>query len=126
MEQVVAPSPASVAHLTDTGEPAAIAPFLGLVMQQKGRSREVMACSGENLMLVLNRAGFGLAAVCGGKGVCGTCRVAFPPEWAMRLAPPQKREQQLLCHLKTGVGERLSCRINLTAELNGLEVRACE
>jgi len=125
MEQIVPPSPAS-AHQTDAGDSRAEAPYLRLVVWQAHQSRDVMASMGEALMPVLNRAGFGLAAVCGGKGVCGTCRVAFPEAWAARLAPPQKREQQLLCHLKARAGERLSCRITLTSELDGLEVSACE
>lgn len=126
MEQILPPSPASVAHLTDAGGPAAEAPSVRLVLRQATRCRDVVAGRGENLMIVLSRAEFGLPAICGGKGVCGTCRVAFPEVWAMRLAQPEKREYQLLCHLKARAGERLSCRITLTAALDGLEVSACE
>ena len=126
MEQMLPPSPASVTHLTDAGEPAVQAPSLRLVLRRAHQCREVMAARGENLMIVLNSAGFGLAAVCGGKGVCGTCRVGFREQWALRLAPPQMREHQLLCHVKAGPCERLSCRITLTSELDGLEVNACE
>ncbi len=81
---------------------------------------------GESLMVALKRAGLGLLAACGGNGACGTCKVAFPPSWAGRLIEAQKCELRLLTHLKAGEGERLSCRITLTAELDGLEVDACE
>ena len=91
-----------------------------------GQARSVAAYQGEALMVALKRAGLGLLAVCGGKGACGTCRVAFPPEWGARLVPPEKREMRLLSHLKAGPDERLSCQIMLTAELDGLEVDACE
>lgn len=91
-----------------------------------GQAMSVAAFEGEALMVALKRAGLGLLAVCGGKGACGTCRVAFPKEWGARLAPPEKREIRLLSHLKAGPDERLSCQIILTAELDGLEVDACE
>ena len=77
-------------------------------------------------MVALKRAGLALLAVCGGKGACGTCRVAFPPEWARSWRRPEKRELRLLTHLKAGTDERLSCRILLSAALDGLEVDACE
>lgn len=91
-----------------------------------GVSCDVEAYEGESLMVALKRAGLPLLAVCGGKGACGTCKVAFPPEWASRLGEPEKRELRLLTHIKAQDGERLSCRISLTAELNGLEVDACD
>lgn len=91
-----------------------------------GAERDIEAYEGESLMQALNRAGLGLLAVCGGKGACGTCKVAFSPEWTSRLVEPEKRELRLLTHMKAHDGERLSCRILLTAELNGLEVDACD
>ncbi len=91
-----------------------------------GVGRTVQAHEGESLMIALKRAGLALLAVCGGKGACGTCKVAFPPDWSARLPEPAKREQRLLAHIKAGTGERLSCRILLMAALNGLEVDACD
>jgi 2Fe-2S ferredoxin len=91
-----------------------------------GLPRAIEAFEGEALMPALKRAGLPLLAVCGGKGACGTCRVAFPPAWGARLAPPEKRELRLLAHLKAREGERLSCRITLSGALDGLEVEACE
>jgi ferredoxin len=91
-----------------------------------GAARDVEAYEGESLMVALKRAGLPLLAVCGGRGACGTCKVAFPSEWALRLNEPEKRELRLLTHIKAQDGERLSCRISLTAELNGLEVDACD
>jgi ferredoxin len=91
-----------------------------------GMDRSVEAYQGESLMVALKRAGLGLLAVCGGKGACGTCKVAFPPNWAAKLTEPEKRELRLLAHIHAGEGERLSCRIQLTAALDGLEVDACD
>ena len=91
-----------------------------------GVAREIEAFEGESLMVALKRAGLPLLAVCGGKGACGTCKVAFPSDWASKLTEPEKRELRLLTHIHATEGERLSCRIQLTAELNGLEVDACD
>jgi ferredoxin len=101
-------------------------PRVAVTLWGAGQVRAIEAYESESLMIALKRAGLGLLAVCGGKGACGTCKVAFPPEWASRLSAPEKRELRLLTHIKAGDGERLSCRISLTAELNGLEVDACD
>lgn len=99
---------------------------VAVTLWEAGQVRPIEAYQGEALMIALKRGGLGLLAVCGGKGACGTCRVGFAPEWSARLRPPEKRELRLLTHLKAGSDERLSCQIILTAELDGLEVDACE
>lgn len=104
----------------------ALGPRVAVTLWEAGQSRDVEGYEGEPLMFALKRAGLPLPAVCGGKGACGTCKVAFPPDWAAKLIEPSSRELRLLAHLKAGEGERLSCRIVLTAALNGLEVDACE
>lgn len=112
-----------------SGEPSpdtASANRVSVTLWEAGQPREVEAYEGESLMVALKRAGLPLLAVCGGQGACGTCKVAFPPEWADRLSAPEKRELRLLTHLKSVEGERLSCRITLSAALVGLEVDACE
>jgi ferredoxin len=88
------------------------------------RRQIVQAAEGDRLVVVLKNAGVPLPAVCGGKGVCGTCKISLMQEWTNKLPPPQKREQRLLAHLKAVPDERLSCQITLTAELDGIEVRA--
>ena len=107
-------------------ETAPQGPAVAVTLFECGASRDVEAYEGESLMVALKRAGLPLLAVCGGKGACGTCKVAFPHEWAFRLNEPEKRELRLLTHIKARDGERLSCRILLTAALNGLEVDACD
>lgn len=97
-----------------------------IVLWVDGTRRMLQALDGEQLVFVLKRAGLPLLAVCGGKGACGTCRVAFSPSWAERLAAPERREMRLLSHLKAGTGERLACRITMTPALDGLQVSACE
>ncbi len=101
------------------GKPVAV------TLREAGKARPIEAMEGESLMVALRRAGLPLLAICGGTGACGTCKVGFPPDWGAKLTEPGKRELLLLTHLKVADGERLSCRIVLTTELNGLEVDAC-
>jgi CDP-4-dehydro-6-deoxyglucose reductase len=109
--------PVSGEHSPDT---------IAVTLWENGLPRPIEARVGEPLMFALKRAGLGLLAVCGGKGACGTCKVAFPSEWAARVSPPEKRELRLLTHLKAAANERLSCRIQLGPALQGLQVYACE
>ena len=113
-----------------SGEPSPdatpLGPLVAVTLWDAGQAQAIEAHEGESLMVALKRAGLGLLAVCGGKGACGTCRVAVAPEWSDRLTEPGKRELRLLNHLKAGPDERLSCQILLSATLNGLEVDACE
>jgi ferredoxin len=97
---------------------------VSIVLWNDRRKQILQAAEGGKLLVVLKNAGAPLPAVCGGKGVCGTCKVSFTRESADKLPPPEKREQRLLAHLKAVPGERLSCQITLSAELDGIEVRA--
>jgi ferredoxin len=97
---------------------------IAIVLWNDRRKLILQAAVGDTLVVILKNAGVPLPAVCGGKGVCGTCKISLMREWADKLPPPQKREQRLLAHLKAVPGERLSCQITLTAELDGIEVRA--
>jgi ferredoxin len=97
-----------------------------VALREAQRRRVLEATPGEKLLAVLKRAGLPLLAVCGGNGACGTCRVSIDPAWIARLAAAEKRELRLLSHLKAAPNDRLSCRITLTAALDGLRVHACE
>ena len=97
---------------------------VSIVLWKDRRKQFLQAAEGDTLVVVLKKAGVPLPAVCGFKGVCGTCKISLMRDWADKLPPPQKREQRLLAHLKAVPGERLSCQITLTAGLDGIEV--CE
>jgi ferredoxin len=99
---------------------------IAVTLWDVGGPRHIEAYEGERLLVALKRAGLALLAACGGKGVCGTCKVALRPAWVANLPEPQKQERRLLLHLKASERERLSCQIPLTAALSGLEVDACD
>jgi ferredoxin len=104
----------------DVGAPKAPA-AIGLMFDNAPASGVV----GEALLFALKRIGAPLAAICGGKGACGTCRVNVGPDWRERTGEPGKREARLLHYLGAGEGDRLSCQIPLTADFDGLELHTC-
>ncbi|MCX7854871.1 MAG: ASKHA domain-containing protein [Anaerolineae bacterium] len=56
------------------------------------------------------RLGVGLSGVCGGLGVCGTCRVIIPPECRDALSPVSDTERERLGEEEVARGVRLACR----------------
>jgi CDP-4-dehydro-6-deoxyglucose reductase len=105
-------------------------PFAGgapvnLFLDRAERPCAIAGVEGEALLRALKRAGVPLQAVCGGKGTCGTCRVHVADAWRPRAGEPERRETRLLHHLGAGDGDRLSCQIRLTADLDGLELHTC-
>lgn len=77
---------------------------------------------GEALLWSLKQAGLPLAAICGGKGACGTCRVNIPLAWHPLLPEISRRERRLLDHLKSADGDRLACRLTIEPALAGLPI----
>jgi CDP-4-dehydro-6-deoxyglucose reductase len=104
--------------------PATGAP-IDVILNGPDGPKAIAAIEGEPLLFPLKRAGLELPAVCGGNGACGTCRVHVAPAWRPRIAAPTRREARLLQFLGSSDGDRLSCRIPLTAALSGLEICAC-
>ena len=114
----VGPVAESLAPLT-TGGP------INLFLDRTVRPCAIAGVAGEALLFALKRAGAPLHAVCGGQGACGTCLVHVAPSWRRRTGRPARREERLLQYLGAGEGDRLSCQIPLTAELDGLELHTC-
>ncbi len=117
------------ADLFVVGSDAVAAPVgaggITLILNEPDGPRTIEGAPGEALLFALRRAGAALQSVCGGQGACGTCRVHIAPPWRARIPEPAKREARLLAHTGAGEGDRLSCRILLTADLAGLELQTC-
>lgn len=66
----------------------------------------------------------GIAADCGGLMTCATCHVFVDEPFATKLGPPGAEELGMLAFaaVPTQPNSRLSCQINLSADLNGLRV----
>jgi 2Fe-2S ferredoxin len=88
--------------------------------------QDIQAQSGQSLMKAAVDAGVkGIEADCGGTLTCATCHVMIDAPWDKRLTAPVPDERDMLDFAACPVepGSRLSCQIQITPELDGLEVR---
>ena len=90
-----------------------------------GQSLSVDAAIGMTVMRAAVMNGVpGIDADCGGSCACGTCHVFVDPAWADRLPAPTSAESDTLDLVSDlEPTSRLSCQIDVTAELDGLIVR---
>ena len=80
--------------------------------------------AGDNLLRLGQAHGLPLEGTCEGQMACSTCHVIVAPDWFERLPPASEDEEDML-DLAAGAvrTSRLSCQIELTADLDGLAVR---
>lgn len=79
--------------------------------------------AGTNLLNLGQAAGMPLEGTCEGQMACSTCHVIVDPDWFSQLPEASPEEEDML-DLAAGVTRtsRLSCQIELTDGLDGLEV----
>jgi 2Fe-2S ferredoxin len=66
----------------------------------------------------------GIVAACGGCMSCASCHCYIEPAWQARVGLPGEDEDDVLDSAKCRkINSRLSCQIEVTAELDGLTVR---
>ena len=89
-----------------------------------GGRREINAPSGITLMEAARQHGVqGVVAQCGGACACATCHVYIEPSWLAKLEPREEMEEAMLeIAWEPRDNSRLSCQIQITAEMDGLEV----
>lgn len=89
----------------------------------RGKAIETSAESGDNLLRIGQAAGLPLEGTCEGQMACSTCHVIVAADWFERLAPASEEEEDML-DFAAGARRtsRLSCQIELTAEMDGLTV----
>mgnify|MGYP000371442665 CR=1 FL=1 len=82
---------------------------------------EVEAEAGDILLDVAQAHLMPLEGTCEGQMACSTCHVVVDPEWFDRLEAASEEEEDML-DLAAGVRRtsRLSCQIELQADLDGL------
>ena len=96
------------------------------IKDRDGGEHTLEAPNGVPLMETLRDEDMDVEGTCGGICSCGTCHVYVSPEWADRLPPVGEDEEMML----EAIGEvvevrpnsRLSCQIEISDELEGLEV----
>lgn len=88
-----------------------------------GKRVETQAETGDNLLRVGQAAGLPLEGTCEGQMACSTCHVIVARDWFGKLPQASEDEEDML-DLAYGVRptSRLSCQIDLTGALDGLEV----
>lgn len=91
---------------------------LTIIFQPLGRRGEIPV--GVSVLEAARRLGVGLSGVCGGLGVCATCRVVIPPEYQSALSPPTDTERQRLGEEALASGVRLACRAFIQGPLQVL------
>lgn len=79
--------------------------------------------AGQRLLEVGQNIGMPLEGTCEGQMACSTCHVVVAAEWFAKLPAAAEDEEDML-DLAAGVTRtsRLSCQIELTDELDGLEI----
>jgi ferredoxin len=89
----------------------------------EGERKETDAAPGANLLEVAQAAGMPLEGTCEGQMACSTCHVVIGADWFGKLEPASEEEEDML-DLAAGVTarSRLSCQIDLTEALDGIEV----
>lgn len=92
-------------------------------MTARGEAVECEAEVGDNLLRVGQAAGLPLEGTCEGQMACSTCHVVVAAEWFGRLPQASEEEEDML-DFAAGARRtsRLSCQIDLTAEMDGLTV----
>lgn len=93
-------------------------------IDRDGTATEAEGAPGTSLLELGQAAGMPLEGTCEGQMACSTCHVVVAGEWFDRLKPASEEEEDML-DLAASVARtsRLSCQIDLTEELDGLEVR---
>ena len=93
-------------------------------IDRNGAVTEAEGAEGAALLDVAQAAGMPLEGTCEGQMACSTCHVIVAKDWFDKMPPAVEEEEDML-DLAAGVTRtsRLSCQIELTEDLDGLEVR---
>ena len=95
-----------------------------VVVNRSGEVSTVEAAAGLSVMEAIRDNGFDeLLALCGGCCSCATCHIFVDPAFADKLPKMSEDENDLLeSSDHRNETSRLSCQVQLTADLDGLKV----
>jgi 2Fe-2S ferredoxin len=95
------------------------------IARSNGEVKTIAVDTRISLMEAIRNSGIGeLLAICGGCRSCATCHVHVAPGFFEKLPSMSAEENDLLEILEHRTAfSRLSCQIQLTDELEGLEVK---
>jgi ferredoxin, 2Fe-2S len=98
-------------------------------IQADGSALTVDGAEGASVMETAISCGVdGIVAECGGNMMCATCHVYVDDAWADRVPPVDDAQSEMLEEIaaERRPGSRLSCQVQLAAELDGLVVHVPE
>jgi ferredoxin, 2Fe-2S len=99
-----------------------------IFIEHSGTRHEVEAKVGNSLMqAAINNLVPGIEADCGGLCACATCHAYVDAAWVDKIPPRTQGESDLLSNVASVRPEsRLSCQVQIQAELDGIVVRLPE
>ena len=93
------------------------------VIDRDGNKHELEGDTNSTLMETLRDAGLEIEAACGGCCACATCHVYINEKWLDKINPKDDDEESMLDQaFDVKNNSRLSCQIELSEELDGLEI----
>jgi len=93
------------------------------VTDRDGNKQILQGDDNSTLMEIIRDEGIDIEAACGGCCSCATCHVYIDNKWLDKLEPRDDEEESMLDQaFNVKENSRLSCQINLSDELDGLEL----
>ena len=94
-----------------------------IITDRLGKKSEIVYDSNFTLMEILRDNDYGIEASCGGCCACATCHVYVDEKWTNKLKNMDDDEESMLDQaFDIKNNSRLSCQIDLSEELDGLEI----
>ena len=94
-----------------------------IITNRDGKKHEIDADPNFTLMEAIRDKGFDIEASCGGCCACATCHVYIDEKWITRVTKLNDDEASMLdLAFDVRDNSRLSCQIELSDELDGLEL----
>ena len=93
------------------------------VKDREEHTHTLLAENGMMIMEIIRDAGLDIEAACGGCCACATCHVYIEPKWEKKLKVIDEDEEGMLDQAFNVLqNSRLSCQIEYSDELDGLEL----
>ena len=93
------------------------------VTDHDGKIHQLEATVGFSLMEIIRDAGLDIEAICGGCCACATCHCYIQEDWISKINSADDDEESMLDQaFDVKNNSRLSCQIELSEELDGLEI----
>ena len=94
-----------------------------IIKDRSGKKNEIEFDTNFTLMEILRDNNYDIEASCGGCCSCATCHVYIDEKWTNKLKNMDDDEESMLDQaFDVKKNSRLSCQIDLSEDLDGLEI----